>query len=59
MTLTETETLELPAPEHYVIPTDLAQGLLNYLARHPYGEVSGLIQGLQSMKAALIEEDRG
>jgi hypothetical protein len=34
----------------YLIPSDLAQAVANYLGTRPYGEVFGLINGMQAMQ---------
>ena len=40
----------VPTPEAYVIPADLAQATLNYLAAQPYREVFALVKGFESLE---------
>ena len=39
-----------PGPEAYVIPADLAQATLNYLAAQPYREVFTLVQAFEALE---------
>ena len=34
----------------FLLPMAMAEKIANYLARQPYGEVAGLIGGMQSLK---------
>jgi hypothetical protein len=38
------------APAAYVIPRDLAQATLNYLAAQPYREVFALVQAFEALE---------
>ncbi|QCN99714.1 hypothetical protein D3093_31165 (plasmid) [Azospirillum argentinense] len=33
---------------HVALPVELANGILNYLAQRPYGEVADLIRGMEA-----------
>lgn len=39
-------------PSHFLIPVQVAQGILGYLGKQPYNEVAGFINVLSSMKQA-------
>lgn len=53
----ETPKANATQPTAYVLPADLAQALLNYLALRPYGEVFQLINGVMQLEAAETETE--
>ena len=38
--------------QHFLLPSDLGQAILDYLAKRPYAEVYAMVQGLQQMQPA-------
>ena len=40
------------APENLIIPTQLAQEVMNFLVQQPYGTVANLVQALQQLQPA-------
>lgn len=45
-------------PTQLLIPQSLAQKLVDYLAKQPYGEVFQLVDGIRAAPAAIVEEKK-
>ena len=46
-------------PKDLVIPLQVAQAILQYLAQRPYGGVVDLVQALQQLRAATENDTEG
>jgi len=48
-TLAPATSVPEPRPAtHIALPIELANGILNYMAQRPYGEVADLIKGIEA-----------
>ena len=44
-------------PTHFAVPVELVQSIANYLAKHPYAEVSKIISQLEKCQLINLQDN--